>query len=212
MPKELYENNRAKDTQTSKEIERFLDKYYTGKIEFVRVTTKFLQLKGIDVIFKSSTGDDMLIDEKCATDYIGKNLQTFSFELRASSDKNGFRYDGWLLSDRPTTTHYLICYINRAKVDKHPVCEDIQEMEIMLINKDKILSYLENIGWTKDKLKTKCDTIDAGDENFGDIQKGFKFVKSRQKIEAPINILIPRDELRLMSLHNEIIYGSKQTQ
>lgn len=205
MPKELYENNRVTDTKTSHEVEKFLDKYYTGKIEFVRVTTKSLQFQGVDVIFKSTTGDDMLIDEKCATDYIGKPLETFAFELKASSNKTGQRYDGWLISNKLRTTHYLICYINRAKVNRYPKAEDLQEVEIMLINKEKILSYLENLGWTRDRLLAKCTLIDAGDTTFGDIEDGCKFAKSIHKIESPINILIPRQELRMMALHNDII-------
>jgi hypothetical protein len=212
MPKELYQSNRATDSQTAKEIEKFLDKYYTGKIPFVRVTSKALQLQGIDVIFQSATGDDMLVDEKCATDYIGKNLQTFAFELRATSDKkSGYRYDGWFLSNRLNTTHYLLAFINRAKVEKNPKSEDIQEMEIMLINKDKVIAYLKDLGWTTEKLVSKCNAIDSGDTDFGNIEDGFKFSKSKHKIEAPINILIPRAELRIMSLHNDLIHGSKQT-
>lgn len=213
MPKELYENNRARDTQTSHEVEKFLDNYYTGKLPFARVTTKSLQYQGVDVIFTSKSGDDMLVDEKCATDYIGKDLQTFSFELRASSDrKTGYRYDGWLIADKMITTHYLIAYIDKATVEKHPTSDQIQVMEIMLISKDRIIDYLVGHGWSRKSLREKCDSIDKGDVEFGSIENGFKFSKSRHKIEAPINILIPRSELRLMALHNDIIYGSKPTQ
>lgn len=212
MPKQLYQNNRLLDTQTTKQVEKFLDNYYTGKIPFTRVTTKSLQYKGVDVIFGSESGEEMLVDEKCATDYIGKDLQTFSFELRSSSDKkSGFRYDGWLISDKIITTHYLICYIDKATVDKHPTVEQIQVMEIMLINKNKIVDYLVSHGWSRKSLREKCDAIDNGDTNFGRIEDGFKFSKSKHKIEAPVNILIPRAELRAMSLHNDIIYGSKPT-
>ena len=81
----------------------------------------------------------------------------------------------------------------------------------MLINKDKIISYLKDLGWTTEKLVSKCNAIDNGDTDFGNIEDGFKFSKSQHKIEAPINILIPRSELRVMSLHNDLIHGSKQT-
>lgn len=213
MPKELYQNNRKLDYQTTQEVEKFLDNYYTGKLPFARVTTKSLQYQGVDVIFTSQSGNDMLVDEKCATDYIGKDLQTFSFELRASSDKNtGHRYDGWLISDKIITTHYLICYIEKATVEKFPTADQIKVMEIMLVEKQDIINYLMSYGWNRKSLREKCDAIDRGDTNFGRIEDGFKFAKSRYKIEAPINILIPRTELRLMAVHNDIIYGSKQTQ
>ena len=206
MPKDLYQNNRLLDTQTTKQVEIFLDNYYTGKIPFTRVTTKSLQYQGVDVIFGSESGEEMLVDEKCATDYIGKDLQTFSFELRSSSDKkSGYRYDGWLISDKIITTHYLICYIDKATVPKHPTVEQIQVMEVMLVNKNKIIDYLVSHGWNRKALREKCDSIDAGDTDFGRIEKGYKFAKSRHKIEAPINILIPRAELRLMAVHNDII-------
>ena len=59
-------------------------------------------MKGIDVIYK-----DFLIDEKCALDYINKPLSTFAFEL-SSVNKNGERYDGWLVNKNLVTTHYLL--------------------------------------------------------------------------------------------------------
>ena len=129
-------------------------------------------MKGIDVIYK-----DFLIDEKCALDYINKPLSTFAFEL-SSVNKNGERYDGWLVNKNLVTTHYLLCYIDSCRVDENPLMEDIQVMEVILVEKSKIIDFIE------EKCCNLTEIIKKGDSVQGAFTyKGFRFVKSKHKAE-----------------------------
>ena len=204
--KTYLQKNREKDYQTSKEIEKLLNLFYDKYVKYERVTERNLQISGVDVKIRTPQDTEILVDEKCATDYIGKNLQTYSFELRSSSDRrSGIRYDGWLINEDNITTHYLLCYIEKCKVEKFPVSTDVQELEIILVGKDDIIEYLDRHNQTIDTMIYKCDAIDDGDLEMGDIKDGFKYSKSRHKIEAPINILIPRKALREMSVFHTMI-------
>lgn len=180
-------SNRLQDTLTSTEVEKFLDaNFYVKPVE--RVYDKERQIMGIDVVF-----GDHFIDEKCATDYINKPLKTFSFEL-SSVDRNGNRYTGWLLNDKLKTTHYLLCYINKCKVDKNPKMEDIFEMETIYVAKEVIKQYLEDKGIDLKNLSS------VKENSIG----GLRIVRSGHKAEKPMNILIPREVLRNLGI-SEVI-------
>ena len=186
-------SNRYQDTINSKEVEKFLNKYLYKK-EFERVSDKARQLKGIDVIY-----GDYIIDEKCALDYINKNLQTFSFEL-SSVNKSGQRYDGWLINKELETTHYLLCYINKCKVDRNPTCEAIEEMEVILVEKKKLIDFIEA---KCDRLPEIIKVAKSVSSTFN--HKGFKIIKSNHKAESPINILVRREDLRNISKFHKVI-------
>ena len=204
--KTKLQKNREKDYKSSKEIEKLLNLFYDKYVKCERVTERNLQISGVDVKISTPRNTEILVDEKCATDYIGKNLQTYSFELRASSDRvTGIRYDGWLIDENNITTHYILCYIEKCKVDEFPLSSDIQEMEVILVSKADILMYLNRHDQTLETMILKCDSIDDGDLDMGDIKDGFKYSKSRHKIEASINILIPRKALREISAFHTMI-------
>lgn len=202
----MIKSNRKQDFNTSLEIEKLMDEFYKGRIPFERVEDVDLQKSGVDVILELKSGNKIYVDEKCATDYINRELKTFSFELRATPGRYvANRYDGWLIAKDNITTHYMLIYVLESEKDKHPRAEDIKKVETILVSKKKILQYLHNLGQTKEVMFNKCEDIDAGDTNFGRIENGFKYSKSKFKIEAPINILIPKTELRRMSDVNTIL-------
>lgn len=180
---------RVQDSLNSKEVEKFLDLYlYKDTSKAERVKDKTRQLMGVDVIYK-----DMMIDEKCALDYINRPLSTFSMEI-SSVNKVGNRYDGWLVNDNLSTTHYLFCYINSCEVNENPVCENIKEMEVILVKKKKIISFIED---NCDKLSEiiKISKTINGSHTY----KGFRIIQSKHKVESPINILVKREDLRRLS-------------
>ena len=186
---------RVQDSLNSKEVEKFLDLYlYKDPTKIERVNDKVRQLMGIDVIY-----NNMFIDEKCALDYINKPLSTFLMEI-SSINKSGNRYDGWLINEKLATTHYLFCYINSCEVDENPLCENIKEMEVILVSKKKIIGFIEE---NCDKLSeiVRISKSINGSHNY----KGFRIIQSKHKVESPINILIKRDDLRQMSVASKII-------
>lgn len=180
-------SNRRQDSLTSLEVEKFLDKNFY-KSDSERVRDKERQLQGIDVVYK-----DRMIDEKCATDYINRPLRTFAFEL-SSVNRLGQRYLGWLLNPDLKTTHYLICYINKCRVDRNPLEEDIEEMEVIYLEKKAILRYLQEKDLSLENLG-KYQPLDHPS-----VISGLKIMKSGQKTESPVNILIPRDDLKMIGV------------
>lgn len=66
-----------------------------------------------------------------------------------------------------------------------------------LLDSNKIIDYLSNIGWTLDKLFLKCKKIRENPyEECGNFYKNeVKFSKSFQLKEKPINLLIKRSKL-----------------
>lgn len=200
-------SNRENDLKGEKAISEFLDiNFYSENYKFIRNQNNLTQRKGIDIVIDSQY-DTFFCDEKCALDYVNKELKTFAFELRTTSDTNGQRHDGWLISNTSLTSHYNLIYITKSKVDKNPSFDDIQEAEIIIVSKKSIIDYIESLGWSKQMLTRKCDSIDyKKGTNMGNIFKdGVKFVKSEHKFESPINILIPKDKLIELSLKHKIV-------
>lgn len=186
-------SKRQQDTANSYEIEKFLDRYlYKEGCERVKDVGR--QLKGIDVIYKG-----FLIDEKCALDYINKDLKTFSFEI-SSVNRRGERYDGWLVNKNLDTTHYLLCYINKCKVSKNPKVEDIEEVEVILISKKSVLDYLDEKFGDITNLKKRAMEVEGSS-----FIEGLKIIKSSNKAESPINILLRKGVLRSLSVLNKIV-------
>ena len=73
-----------------------------------------------------------------------------------------------------------------------------------LVKREKIIKYLEELGWTKDKINIKSEKIRSSEKEYGgNIHKyGCKFTCSRYLIEQPVNILISRKILIELSTKN----------
>lgn len=177
------------DLRKTKVVEQFLDRYfYQGKQQ--RITNRKQQLAGIDVIF-----DNKKIDEKAAINYIINQLETYSFELEFT-DKYGIVRDGWLVDSKKENTHYLLVYITgNPKLEK---IEDIKQINYILIRKDKIRELMNNIKLKK-KLKYfkhKEATIGLSQDliyyTYNNVKYKLKLRRSRQLIEKPLNIIIPK--------------------
>lgn len=180
------------DLRKTKVVEQFLDRYfYQGKQQ--RITNRKQQLAGIDVIF-----DNKKLDEKAAINYIKNQLETYSFELEFT-DKYGVIRDGWLLDSKKENTHYLLIYITgNPKLEN---IEDITQINYILIRKDKIRELMNNIKLKK-KLKYfkhKEKTIGLSQDliyyTYNNVKYKLKLRRSRQLIEKPLNIIIPKSLL-----------------
>lgn len=203
-------------------INDYLDKcVYTvenGFTEVSRVFDRQRQVKGIDITF-AYNGEYFLADEKAASDYINRDhpLRTFSLEL-AFVNRDNMIMDGWFLNDEIRTDSYVFVWIDTA--DMHPISADkpdimvldgvnaIKSGDIALVYKEDVERYLESLGWTKDKLRAKCDQIidNDGNVNLGNVWKdGCKFSYSTQLVEQPVNVLVPRDKMiEIAKFHKKI--------
>lgn len=184
-PHRTYEE----DLRKTKVVEKFLDKYlYKGTQK--RITDKKQQLAGIDVIF-----EDKKIDEKAAINYMENQLETYSFELEFT-DKYGIVRDGWLVDSKKENTHYLLVYIKgNPKLEK---IEDIKQINYILIRKDTLRELMNKIKLKKKAryFKYREKTVGLSQDliyyTYNNVKYKLKLRRSRQLIEKPLNIIIPK--------------------
>lgn len=202
-------NNRSKDSNVEREIAKFLDEHlYSNKElfnEFARTDTKEEQIKGSDLIL--STSDNKLyrvvVDEKVASRYANTSLNTFSLEL-SFIGRDGKRKNGWFTDYSKTTQYYLLGWINKANIpylkdkdrfDTDSITKDnIECLEWVLVSRQKIMKFLEDKGWTLDKLARQDAKIrENGCVATKEFINGVSFRYSDAYIEQPINILLEKD-------------------
>lgn len=174
---------------------QFLDKYLYPQIDplFKRITDKKMQVKGADVILNYN-GKQIIIDEKAATDYIGKKLYTFCLEL-TTLNKKGEVMIGWFLNNGAITTHYLFIWFIFVKDDTLKTVEDIKTIDYALVPKEKIKEHLRKLNWTDKKLEQKAHKVRFNnDRSFGDLDiNGCKISFTKTKVEEPICMLLRKE-------------------
>ena len=182
----------------------FYDKYTTN---YRHCDTKSEQVSGIDTIF--DIGDKHYeCDEKAATSYINKGLNTFILEL-SFLDRYERRRTGWFLDSTKINNSYLFVWIDNAKNDILESVDDILDCEIALVKKDAIWNYFNSIGLTNEMIENKVDEILTYD-NFNNRLKGVKFCYSDRLFEKPINIILKRSEyIAISDFHVRITIEDK---
>lgn len=169
------QNTRTEDERLEKVISNYLDKnlylLQNGFNYFQRNTSDTtLQFAGVDVAFSLKDGFSYA-DEKMATSYINKDLQTFSMELR-TLNKKGSQVEGWFVNPSQINTHYVLGFITASK-DKFINEEDIKAIEIIVIEKKKLLQYV-----------SKHFDIDKSEEIYQEFVKG----KSVQEVNRDLKL------------------------
>lgn len=169
------QNTRTEDERLEKVISNYLDKnlylLQNGFNYFQRNTSDTtLQFAGVDVAF-SLKDDFNYADEKMATSYINKDLQTFSMELR-TLNKKGSQVEGWFVNSSQINTHYVLGFITASK-DKFINEEDIKAIEIVIIEKKKLLQYV-----------SKYFDINRSEEIYQEFVKG----KSVQEVNSELKL------------------------
>lgn len=194
-------NLRKDDERCADIVSQFLDVNFYKKYTkyFDRITDKERQVKGIDTTFMI---DDKtyICDEKAAIRYINKGLNTFSLELSFIGRYDDLR-DGWLIDEKHINNSFLFVWIDKSKTDMLESVSDVQQLEIALVDRRKILKYLESIGWSKENMISKSQKMRENDDEYGgNLRKhGCKFVCSKHLVEQPVNVLMSRDKLKEIS-------------
>ena len=203
---------REYDEHCEKVMAQFLDEHFYKKIGYTwreRVTDRERQVKGLDVILKR---DDKVynIDEKAAIRYTN-GLNTFALEL-SFLNRKGNRVDGWLIDEKKINDYFVFVWINKIEGELIENVDSFKEVEVALVSKEKIMIYLESLGWDVDKLLIKDERIRDGiDDNMGDIRKnGCKFSYSERLFEKPINILLPKQAYIKIADEHKIIMKSSR--
>ena len=195
MARDLIKENI--DKQGEKSVHYFLnDFFYKNVSNYVECNDRDTQLKGIDTKF-TFNGLDYLCDEKAALDYTnmqkGYKLNTFCLELSFLNRHND-EMEGWLTNKNMENNSYLLVWIDKSEQNIVHSSDEILEAEIMLVWKNDILNYLNDLGWTSEKLRLKSHNIRyEGDRNFGNYnENGCKLSYATYLPERPINILLTR--------------------
>lgn len=198
---------RKADEKASEIVSDFLDEkfYPTTTANANRVYNVEDQVKGIDITFNLND-KDYICDEKAAVKYVNKSLQTFALELSFINRGNHLQ-DGWLLNEDNVNNSYMFIWIDKAKKDVLTNKDDIQELQLALVGKDSIMTYLNGLGWNKNNLIYKSQRIrENPSENKGDLYKnGCRFFYSSYFVEEPVNILLPRTKLIEISDYNTVL-------
>lgn len=190
-----YKERRTKDERDEKIVAKYLDTYFypTFTVTTTRNTDKATQIAGLDVTVTDSEGYNYTIDEKAATNWVGRNLQTFAHEV-SSVNVSGITYDGWLLDFKSASDYLVEVWVDDAKDTMLTDYTDITDTTIALIKKQDLWNYLKRKNISSIKLKELGEKL----RNFNmpyEYYNGFKVTQQMNYQEHAVNILIPRDTL-----------------
>jgi hypothetical protein len=214
-------NNRKNDMLVEREIASFLDEnlYSNAELftEFARTDTLDEQISGSDLLLSTTNGKlkRSIVDEKVASRFANKNLETFSLEL-SFIGKNGKKRCGWLLDETKKTEYYLFGWILKADIpyikeqkrfDTNKITKDnIKTLEWALVKRSDIVKFLEKQGWSLEKLSRQDEKIrEQGEIKTKEFINEISFRYSDAYIEKPINVLLKKETyINISTLHGLI--------
>ena len=199
---------REKDQAAEREVAAFLDEHLYSKNdifnEFIRTDDRDEQISGSDVLLSTSDGllHRSVVDEKVAIRYANTNLQSFALEF-SFINKIGKEMCGWFLDHTKKTDYYMFGWIPKADIpyDKEKKCWDvysvnrynIKEFDWALVSRKKIMKFLEENGWTLDKIVRQGQKIRENEcTKTTDYVDNVSFRYSPKLFEKPINILLKK--------------------
>lgn len=152
--------------------------------------------------------------------YISNPTPTFCMELFYL--KNNNKKLGWFLRDDLKTDTYIFTWIHKSKYiiqNNNKLLtnyNDIDELEIMILNKIDILKYFSKIGITREMLiftenifnSTNKIYFDYYNKNFTYNKSNIGFTKSIYLPEQPINIVVNKKIWKEISAAHYIIKKS----
>lgn len=214
-------DNRKKDSIVEREIAKFIDKHLYSDIslfsEFERTDGFNEQINGSDAILSTSDKrlNRVVVDEKVAATQANRGLKTFTLEL-SFIGRNGKKRLGWFIDNSKTTQYYLLGWLNRVDIPYNEMKErwetdsirenNIKELEWCLVSRDKITKFLEEKGWTLEKLAKQDEKIrENGKVRTKEFIDDVAFRYSDKYIEKPINIMLKKETYLKLSDYKGII-------
>lgn len=184
-------SNFYEDLQKEQILASYLDKIYCELgFDFERVSDLNMQHQGVDIILYHQE-KKYYVDEKAQLDYINATLPTFAFEI--SYLKNGNLRMGWLFDEEKRTEYYFLItaiYTNPESDLK----QGINSLNIVSVNRKKLIRYLNYKGINKDFISRTQDEIrkSTKEKNIPISQlnataEGCLYF-SKHKAEQPINL------------------------
>lgn len=132
-------SQRKIDKERESRVRYILDAIYaTEGIAYWRPEDLEFDKRGVDVVLKSEKSDNLLwVDEKCATHYWDKPLETYSCELTCQKNK---RHLGWFAEEANNfygTTHYMFAWIRTLE----PELIHVSSLELCMVSKHDLQTY-----------------------------------------------------------------------
>lgn len=196
---------RTEDNKSERAVAKFLDaNFYPEMVQNMqRINEVEMQIKGVDVSFDLGHIQEALVDEKAAAHFVNKDIPTFAFELDFIG-MDGKLKTGWLTDDKKLTQYYLLSWV-WAKKDTNFNSSDITKLEVVLIERSKILSLLERhhvdgarLGRIAQHLRKKG----LFGPHFKKEGRPFYFNMTGHLVEKPINVIIHKRKLiELAEIH-----------
>ena len=202
----MVESTRKMDQVSEKEIGEFLNRFFYRKLfhRYETIVDTNRQLQGVDVI-----ADGLKIDNKAMSDpkYINNPKNTFILELWVHSEKRQCDYLGWFLNPDLDTTHYLFVWIPDANVRRGEYitsCRQINKLEVMLLDREKLHEYIFS-KYSDEELLKICQDMVVGNIERTDMWKfaSNNYMRyppcvrfSNHLQEKPCNLVMPKSELK----------------
>lgn len=196
---------RIEDNESERAVAEFLDaNFYPDMVQNMqRIKEAEMQIKGVDVIFDKGDIQRALVDEKAAAHFVNKDIPTFAFELDFIG-RDGKLKTGWLTDENKLTQFYLLSWV-WAKQDRNFASSDITKLEVILIDRRKILGLLEGYGVDVARLGRIAQHLrDKGlfGPHFKKKGRPFYFNMTEHLVEKPINVIIHKRKLiELAEIH-----------
>lgn len=192
-------SNRKSDESVDKRVQFLLDSIYEKEgFRCKRPNDEKIDKRGVDIMLHSPNTDSILwVDEKCATHYWDRNLDTFSCELTCNRTKDHL---GWFAQERngySATTHYMFVWV-RA-LEKELV--HISSLELALINKHDLQTYFRlSADCNADTPTSEVITKLFGQNPVVEVNKNLKVRKCEIFPEFPVNAIFSKELLLDMAI------------
>ena len=210
-----YDVRRNKDNKNETIGRLFLEKYLLYQFPTYKPVFDYLnQIHGIDFELYGKNKIHYICDLKVAASSYKRKfpLTTGCLECAARyKNKNGnwIDYTGWFLNDTMLSDTLVYLFIDEIKTTELTSPDDIKSAEVIFVYLSKIWEYLNNLGWNKTKLYNTVMNEYKNQEYKifkSQYNNGIKFNSPQQyyENERPINILIPREIYKEISIYNKI--------
>lgn len=215
------QQNRDIDSALQKVCEQFFDKIYSQRgYCFERVYDVKRQIQGYDVILEKD-GRKVVVDEKCATKYFHRLLNTFQFELsfelcdKYTRTSTGKRIDGWLINPKNKTEYYSLGYVLSDQLEQFS-SGNINYFECIFVQKQNIMDfinkYVQDIKMEHDIFihSIESNKIPLIRNKYSVwIHPKIKMVCQNSLAERPVSIIINKSDLISISDFHEIMRFDK---
>lgn len=198
----MYISNRKQDLQASRRTEYIMDALYAmlGWAAW-RPHEADLDKRGVDVVLRMPGAQaGLLVDEKAATRYWDRPLETYACELTCTRTRNGY---GWFAKENNgymVNTHLVLIWV-RA-LEKELI--HVSSLRFLVVSKYDLQKYFEfAVGMTqKDDTKAFLANLPWDRNDRYTVNEDLALIKCDICPEYPVNAIFSRDVLEKLAMYS----------